>query len=129
MTQPGFFKQPEPMTLGEIAALTGAQLADPSQAGQTVSGTSTLDQAGPRDLAFFDKRKYGDELNRSHAGACLVSAGLQADVPGQIDPAHPTPADQVEQDVFVDLEAVDPAAQNLLRLPEREVAGRDRLPG
>ena len=84
MTQPGFFKQPEPMTLGEIAALTGAQLADPSQAGQTVSGTSTLDQAGPRDLAFFDKRKYGDELNRSHAGACLVSAGLQADVPGHI---------------------------------------------
>src|SRR3569623_97340 len=82
MTQPGFFKQPEPMTLAEVAALTGAQLADPAPAGQTVSGTSTLDQAGPRDLAFFDKRKYGDELNRSHAGACLVSANLQADVPG-----------------------------------------------
>ena len=45
MTQPGFFKQPEPMTLGDIAALTGAQLADPSRAGQTISGTSTLDQA------------------------------------------------------------------------------------
>ncbi|MBE0702731.1 MAG: UDP-3-O-(3-hydroxymyristoyl)glucosamine N-acyltransferase [Afipia sp.] len=84
MTQPGFFKQPEPMTLGDIAALTGAQLADPSRAGQTVSGTSTLDQAGPRDLAFFDKRKYGEELHRSHAGACLVSASLQADVPDHI---------------------------------------------
>lgn len=84
MTQPGFFKQPTPMTLGEVAALTGAELADPTRASQVVSATATLDRAGPKDLAFFDKRKYGDELHHSHAGACFVSASLQAEVPPRI---------------------------------------------
>jgi len=84
MTQPGFFKQPTPMTLGEVAALTGAELADPARASQVVNATATLDRAGPKDLAFFDKRKYGDELHHSHAGACFVSANLQAEVPPRI---------------------------------------------
>lgn len=84
MTQPTFFKTPVKLTLAQIAALTGAQLADPSRAGQTVSGVSTLDAAGPMHLAFFDKRKYGDELAQSHAGACLVSEKLQAEVPARI---------------------------------------------
>lgn len=70
MTQPTFFKAPVKLTLGEIAALTGAQLADPSRASQTISGVSTLEGAGPAHLTFFEKKKFSDELGRSHAGAC-----------------------------------------------------------
>lgn len=84
MTQPTFFKAPVSLTLGEIAALTGAQLADPSRAGQIVSGVSTIDVAGPMHLTFFDKKKFSDDLARSHAGACLVSEKLQAQVPERI---------------------------------------------
>ncbi|HEY0124007.1 MAG TPA: UDP-3-O-(3-hydroxymyristoyl)glucosamine N-acyltransferase [Rhizobium sp.] len=72
------------MTLGEIAALTGAQLADPSRVCQIVSGVSTIEGAGPMHLTFFDKKKFSEELSRSHAGACFVSEKLQAQVPERI---------------------------------------------
>jgi UDP-3-O-[3-hydroxymyristoyl] glucosamine N-acyltransferase len=88
MTQPGFFKPAKRMKLSEVAALTGAQLADAARADQTISGISTLELAGPMHLSFFDKRKYSDELANSHAGACLVGAGLQADVPSHIAILH-----------------------------------------
>jgi len=84
MNQPQFFKPARKLTLTEIAALTGAELVDPARGNQSVSGITSLDLAGPMHLSFFDKRKYSDELNASHAGACLVSASLQADVPAHI---------------------------------------------
>jgi len=84
MNQPQFFKPASKLTLSEVAALTGAQLADSAHGSLTISGIASLDLAGPMHLSFFDKRKYSDELNESYAGACLVGAGLQVDVPARI---------------------------------------------
>ncbi len=84
MAQPTFFKTPVKLTLAEIAALTGAELADPARADDTIGGLATLDSAGPMHLAFFDSKKYADVLAQSHAGACLVSAALAASVPARI---------------------------------------------
>ncbi|CAN5175818.1 UDP-3-O-(3-hydroxymyristoyl)glucosamine N-acyltransferase [soil metagenome] len=84
MVQPTFFKRPSPVTLADLAALTGAQLADASCADRVISGTAALDRAGPRHLAFCDNKKYAAQLEQSHAGACLVNERLEASVPPHV---------------------------------------------
>jgi UDP-3-O-[3-hydroxymyristoyl] glucosamine N-acyltransferase len=70
--------------LAELAALTGAHLVDPSRADQKVRGLASLDEAGPRHLAFFDNLKYADQLAATKAGACLVSQRFEAKVPAHV---------------------------------------------
>lgn len=84
MTQPTFFKQPPPMTLADLAALTGAQLANASCADRVISGAAALDRAGPGHLTFCDSKKYAAQLEQTHAGACLVSEKLEAAVPAHV---------------------------------------------
>ena len=84
MEQPRFFEQPPPSTLADIAALTEAHLVDPSRGGQQVRGLASLDEAGPMHLTFFDNLKYADQLASTRAGACLVSARFEADVPAHV---------------------------------------------
>ncbi|MCO5129682.1 MAG: UDP-3-O-(3-hydroxymyristoyl)glucosamine N-acyltransferase [Xanthobacteraceae bacterium] len=84
MAQPTFFRQPQRMTLAEVAALVGADLLDASRAGQSVRDVAALDEAGPADLAFFDNLKYLDQLTRTHAGACLVHDRFVARVPSHV---------------------------------------------
>ncbi len=68
MTQPTFFKRPQPTTLADLATLTGAQLADASLAERVVTGTASLDRAGPMHLAFCEQKKYADQLARTPCG-------------------------------------------------------------
>src|SRR6202000_2726393 len=92
MAQPVFFKQPALSTLADLAALTGASLVDASRAKQTVKGLASLDEAGPMHLTFFDNLKYADQLAATKAGACLVSARFEAQVPAHVAvlrAAHP----------------------------------------
>jgi UDP-3-O-[3-hydroxymyristoyl] glucosamine N-acyltransferase len=84
MAQPRFFEQPPPLTLAEIAALTTALLVDPSRGGQEVRGLASLDEAGPMHLTFFDNLKYAGQLKSTKAGACLVSARFEANVPADV---------------------------------------------
>ncbi len=84
MEQPRFFEQPPPSTLADIAALTKADLVDPSRGGQEVRGLASLDEAGPMHLTFFDNLKYSDQLASTKAGACLVSARFEAQVPAHV---------------------------------------------
>jgi UDP-3-O-[3-hydroxymyristoyl] glucosamine N-acyltransferase len=84
MAQPTFFKQPSPLTLADLAALTGAELVDPSCAGRTIAGTAALDRAGPTHLTFCENRKYAAQLAQTHAGACFVGDRLVPDVPSHV---------------------------------------------
>src|ERR1700732_3215401 len=84
MAQPTFFEQPPPSTLADVAALTKAQLVDPSRAGQQVRGRASLDEAGPMHLTFFDNLKYADQLAATKAGACLVSKRFEQSVPPDV---------------------------------------------
>ena len=84
MAQPIFFAKPPLKTLAEIAALAGAVVADPSRAGQTVSGLASLDEAGPSHLTFFDNPKYADQLAATRTGACIVDKRFEADVPSHV---------------------------------------------
>jgi UDP-3-O-[3-hydroxymyristoyl] glucosamine N-acyltransferase len=84
MAQPTFFQKPSPTTLADVAALAKATLADPSRGGQEVRGLASLDEAGPRHLAFFDNLKYADQLAATKAGACLVSDRFATRVPDHV---------------------------------------------
>jgi UDP-3-O-[3-hydroxymyristoyl] glucosamine N-acyltransferase len=84
MAQPIFFKQHPSSTLAELAALTGAVLADPERGDQVIRGLASLDEAGPMHLAFFDNVRYADQLKTTKAGACLVHPRFEAQVPADV---------------------------------------------
>ncbi len=84
MAQADVLKQPSPVTLADLATLTGAQLADASCADRLVAGTASLDGAGPRHLTFCESRKYAAQLEQTHAGACLVNERMEANVPPHV---------------------------------------------
>lgn len=71
-----FSKMPE-KTLGDIAALSGAELADaPRVADIVIHDVAPLDQAGPQDVSFLDNRKYKDHFLATKAGACFVAPDM-----------------------------------------------------
>ncbi|MBX9727014.1 MAG: UDP-3-O-(3-hydroxymyristoyl)glucosamine N-acyltransferase [Rickettsiales bacterium] len=55
-----------------IAAVTGAVLHTPEQAGRVLSDVAPLDRASETDISFFDNSKYVDQFSNSSAGACFV---------------------------------------------------------
>jgi UDP-3-O-[3-hydroxymyristoyl] glucosamine N-acyltransferase len=73
MEHPGFFLRAGPFTLADVAKATGAELAPGGAPADTlIDDVRTLTDAGPRDLTFFNNRKYADRLRATNAGACLV---------------------------------------------------------
>ncbi|MEO8420840.1 MAG: UDP-3-O-(3-hydroxymyristoyl)glucosamine N-acyltransferase [Hyphomicrobium sp.] len=73
MEHPGFFLRAGPFTLADVAKATGAELVPGSAPADTlIEDVRTLTDAGPRDLTFFNNRKYADRLRATNAGACLV---------------------------------------------------------
>ncbi len=90
MEHPGFFKRAGPFTLADVAKATGAELAPGSAAAETmIEDVRTLTDAGPRDLTFFNNRKYADRLKATHAGACLVLPVFAERVPLQPEGSSP----------------------------------------
>ncbi|PSC06453.1 UDP-3-O-(3-hydroxymyristoyl)glucosamine N-acyltransferase [Alsobacter soli] len=86
MTDPVFFKLAAPITLADIAALTGAKLPEGADASLAIEAVSPLDSAGPRDLAFLENPKYVGELETTRALACLVAPKFAARVPANVVP-------------------------------------------
>jgi UDP-3-O-[3-hydroxymyristoyl] glucosamine N-acyltransferase len=84
MAQLTFFNPPAWSTLAEIAALTGAVVADAGRADQRVRRLAALDRAGPSDLTFFDSKKYAGQAAATHAGACFVTEKLAGLVPAHV---------------------------------------------
>jgi UDP-3-O-[3-hydroxymyristoyl] glucosamine N-acyltransferase len=69
------------MSVSEIAALTGAELLDPAHGDVQISAVATLQQAGPRHIAFYDNARYAEDLALTMAGACLVGPRFTDNVP------------------------------------------------
>jgi UDP-3-O-[3-hydroxymyristoyl] glucosamine N-acyltransferase len=84
MDQHLFFARPQPLTLREIAALTGATVADSSLGDRCIDGLAVLSEAGPRHLTFLDGPTYVPQLATSGAGACFVTARDEQLVPRRI---------------------------------------------
>jgi UDP-3-O-[3-hydroxymyristoyl] glucosamine N-acyltransferase len=74
MPDPRFFEDLGPVTLGELAELTGARLLDPTAAGRAVRGVAVLAHAGPDTVTFVTDRRYFDQVRDSQAAACFITA-------------------------------------------------------
>lgn len=74
MPDPRFFEDLGPVTLSELAGLTGAELADPAVGGRRVSAVSIMVGAGPDAVTFLSDRKFAAESTQTRAAACFVAA-------------------------------------------------------
>lgn len=81
MQHPGFFEKAGPFNLQFIATKLGAELGDLPDPNLEIEDVKPLGNAGPHHLAFFDNRKYLDQLAMTRAGGCLVAPAFVARVP------------------------------------------------
>src|SRR5438105_8098789 len=72
MSAPFFFKSGQGLTVGAIAALTGAAPRPGHDLDRHISGIAALDRASPRDLVFLEGGAYADQAAATDAGACLT---------------------------------------------------------
>jgi UDP-3-O-[3-hydroxymyristoyl] glucosamine N-acyltransferase len=84
MTEPLFFKSAKSLTVGEIAAITGAKPRDGVPLGRVIANIAPLDSARRSDLTFFDNSKYVNELAGTHAGACLLAPRFADKAPPEV---------------------------------------------
>lgn len=80
MPDPRFFEDLGPVSLSDLAALTGAQVA-PADAERTVLAVSILDRAEAATVTFLSDRRLVDRLRATKAGACFVPPALAEAVP------------------------------------------------
>src|SRR3546814_11871178 len=81
MTDPRFFKSKGPFTLGELAAMSGAELAGGAAPDHAISDLGALDTAGPGELSFLENRRYLADFRVCRAGACLVAPDFVGQAP------------------------------------------------
>lgn len=76
MADSRFFRNNGPVSLEQLAKLTGAVATSASGASPTLSqafsDVAPLDQAGPEHISFLDNTKYIAEFAASKAGVCFV---------------------------------------------------------
>ena len=89
MPDPRFFEDMGPLTLADLAAVTGA-MCDPSAAARQVQAVATLAQAGPQAVTFLSDKRFLSGLGNTRAAACFVraqdAAGLPSDCAALITP-------------------------------------------
>ena len=73
MPDPRFYAAAGPFTLGQLAAIAGAEIADATAAEATFADVAPLATALARDVSFIDNRRYLEAFRHSRAGACLVA--------------------------------------------------------
>ena len=81
MADPVFFPPPAPLTIAEIASLTGASPARGADAGRQIRGVAALAAAGPEDISFFENARFTEALADTRAGACFCAPRDLAHVP------------------------------------------------
>lgn len=72
MADPRFFKTPEPVTLAEIASVSGAVLQS-GEASKLIYDVAPLQTANDNQISFFDNKKYLDSFQNSKAAACFIA--------------------------------------------------------
>lgn len=73
MADSRFFTRAAPLSLQQLADLSGATLADPANAARSVSDVAPLDKARADEISFLDNLRYKESFIASKAGACVVS--------------------------------------------------------
>lgn len=81
MPDPRFFEDLGPVTLADLAALTGAELHEASAGARRVRAVSIMAGAEPDTVTFVSDRKFLPQLAETRAGACFVTADHVAALP------------------------------------------------
>ena len=76
-----FFPAAVSPTLAELAAWTGATLADELRGPERIRDVAAIDAAGSGDLTFLDNPRYLPQLKSSRAAAVFVAAKYAAEAP------------------------------------------------
>jgi UDP-3-O-[3-hydroxymyristoyl] glucosamine N-acyltransferase len=76
-----FFDCTGPVSLAELAALTGAELGAGADPSHQIFEAAPLDRADARCVAFLSDRRYRSDLQASRAGAVFVTSAHAEDVP------------------------------------------------
>jgi len=119
LPDPRFYDTLAPASLDELAALTGARIADPAHAGRTVRGAAILSRAGASTISFLSDRRHAASL-RADTAACFVAepdigalpAGCAALVTGAVQAAYALAAERLHRSKgwATGAPAVDPSA-------------------
>jgi UDP-3-O-[3-hydroxymyristoyl] glucosamine N-acyltransferase len=75
MPDPRFFEDLGPVTLSELAELTGARLADPAAGSRLVNAVSVMAGAAADTITFVSDRKFLAPAGETKAGACFIAEG------------------------------------------------------
>jgi len=81
LADPQFFSTQSTLTVGEIAALTGAEPRAGADLGRRIRNIAPIDLAGPDDLTFLENAKFAGELTTTRAGAVLTTARFEPQAP------------------------------------------------
>ncbi|MGZ3402298.1 MAG: UDP-3-O-(3-hydroxymyristoyl)glucosamine N-acyltransferase [Phenylobacterium sp.] len=81
MPDPRFFEDLGPVTLSDLATLTGAVLADPATGSRLVRAVSIMAGATGDTITFVSDRKFVAQARETRAGACFVAKENVADLP------------------------------------------------
>ena len=82
---PRFFHCAGPFSLEAVAGAAGAP-CPAGTAGHRLQGLATLTTATPADVSFIHNKKYLADLERTRAGAVLISEALSVRVPSAVVP-------------------------------------------
>jgi UDP-3-O-[3-hydroxymyristoyl] glucosamine N-acyltransferase len=92
MADARFYTSGGPLTLSQLAEISGATVAGGADVSRRFADVAALELAGPDDVSFLDNRKYAAAFASSRAGACLVRPELADRAPpGMALLLSPTP--------------------------------------
>ena len=74
MPDPRFFEDLGPVSLSDLAELTGARLADPAAGGRLVRAVSVMAGADAEAITFVSDRRFLPQARETKAGACFIGA-------------------------------------------------------
>lgn len=80
MADPRFHAVADPLSLDDLARITGAK-ARPGDRGDRFRGVGTVNEAGPDEVIFVENRAYLGPLATSRAGACFLHPDMAGSAP------------------------------------------------
>ncbi len=76
-----FFNTIKPLSIKEVAFLSGCQLEGTFNSNLMINGVAPIDTAGVNDITFLSNKKYAAKLPECKASACILSKDSAAKAP------------------------------------------------
>lgn len=81
MADPRFYERAGPFSLGYLAQIAEAELAEDCVADTEFEDVAPLSGAGPGDVGFLDNKRYLPDLESSRVGACVIDPAYRERAP------------------------------------------------